>query len=94
MRLAARGFERGPLGRREAQGGAVVDRRKAARLLQLSPPVELLRRLIGRVEPAEILEPSGGLVIGRHPLRLPAQEIRANSEPGQVRLDRVGVFRL
>jgi hypothetical protein len=94
MRLAARAFERGPLVRRQTQGGAVIDRRKTARLLALAAPVKLVRRLIGRIEPAQILKLRGGRVVGRHPLRLAAHQVRPNSEPFQIRLDRIGVFRL
>ena len=94
MRLAARGFERRALGLRQAQGGAVVDRRPAERLLALAAPVELLCRLIGGVEPAESFEPRGCFLIGRHALRLAPHEVRPYSEPLEIVLDGVGVFRL
>jgi hypothetical protein len=61
--------------------------------LPLAAPVELLGGLIGRVQPAQILEPRGGLVVGRHPLRLAAHPVRPYPKPFQIRLDRVGVFR-
>ena len=63
-------------------------------MLPLATPVELLGGLIGRVQPAQILEPRGGLVIRRHALGLAAQKVRPNSKPFKIRLDRVGVFRL
>ena len=94
MRLAARRFERRALGFRQAQGGAIIDRRPAERLLPLAAPVEFVRRLIGGVEPAQGFEPRGGFVVGRHPLRLAAHQIRLDSQPLQIDLDRVGVFRL
>ncbi len=85
VRLAAGGLERGALVVGQAQGGAVVDRRAAERLLALAAAVELLRRLIGRVEPAQRLEFFGGGVVKGHPLRLAADEIglerRARRDP-------------
>ena len=94
MRLAARRFERRALGFRQAQGGAIVDRRPAERLLPLAAPVEFVRRLIGGVEAAQGLEPCGGFVVGRDALRLAAHEVRLDSQPLQIGLDRLGVFRL
>ena len=94
MRPAARSLERGPLGVGQAQRGAVVDRRSAERLLALAPPVELLRRLVGGIEAALRLERFGGGVIGRHPLRLAAHQVGLDAEPGEILLDRLGVFGL
>ena len=94
MRLAARSFERRALGFRQAQGGAIIDRRPAKRLLPLAASVELVCRLIGGVEPAQGSEPCGSFVVGRHPLRLAAHQVRCDSQPLQIGLDRVGIFRL
>ena len=94
MRLAARGFERRTLGLRQTQGGAVIDRRPAERLLPLAAPVEFVGGLIGRIEAAQGLEPSGCFVVGGHPLGLAAHQVRLNSKPLQIGLDCVGVFPL
>src|SRR5208282_2723249 len=77
-----------------AQRRAVIDGRAAERLLPLSAPVEFLRGLISRVKPALGLEPRGCFVVGRYPLRLTAHQVRLDSEPGEIRLDRFGIFGL
>jgi hypothetical protein len=89
-----RRFKLPPLGFRQAQGGAIVDRGPAERLLPLAASVEFVGRLIGRVEPAQGFEPRDGFVVGRHSLRLAAHHIRLDSQPLQIDLDRLGVFRL
>jgi hypothetical protein len=61
--------------------------------LPLAARVELLGGLIRRVQPAQSLEPGGDRIVGRHPLRLAAHQVRPHSKPFQIRLDRVGVFR-
>ena len=94
MGLAARSFERRPLAFRQAQRGAIIDWRAAERLLPLAAPVELLRCLIGGVETVQGFEPCGCLIIGCHPLGLAPHQVRLNSQPLEIRLDRVGVFRL
>ena len=92
MRLAAVGFEPGALGVAQTQRGAVIDRRAAERLLALAPAVELLRRLIGRVEQAQRLQFSARGVVKGHPLRLAADKIGLDAEPGEILLDRAGIF--
>ena len=92
VRLAALGFERGALGVGQLERGAIVDRRTAERLLALAPAVELLGRLVGGIEPARALQRLGRRFVKRHPLRLAAFQVGDDSEPGEVGLDRVGVF--
>ncbi len=94
MRPAARRLERGSVGFAQPQRGAIVDRRTPERLLAFATPLELLRRLIGRIEPALRLELSGRSVIGGHALGLTADEVMCNAEPGQIFLDRRRVFGL
>ena len=92
VRLAALRFERGAVGVGELERGAVVDRRLAERLLALAPPVELFGRLVGGIEPARPLQRLGRRFVERHPLRLAAFQVGDDSEPGEVGLDRIGVF--
>ena len=92
MRLAALSLERGALGVGQLERGAIVDRRAAERLLALAPAVELLGRLVGGIEPARPLQRLGRRFVKRHPFRLAAFQVGDDSEPGEVGLDRVGVF--
>ena len=94
VRLPARGLERGAVGVGQAKRGAVVDRRTPERLLALAPAVELLRRLVGRIKSPERLEFLGRGVVEGHPFRLSPDEIGLDAEPGEVLLDRSGVFGL
>src|SRR3990172_4637692 len=63
MRLASFGFELGPLLLRQLQGGAVVDRRLPAGELALTLQLELLRRLVSRIEPTDRLQLGDGVGI-------------------------------
>jgi hypothetical protein len=51
MRTPSLRLESGALFRGKLQRGAIIDRRQAARLLALAPPIQFLGRLIGRIKP-------------------------------------------
>ncbi len=85
--LATLGFERGDLGFGQAQGGAVVDGRQPARQLNLAAAIQLLRRVIGRIQTSRLLQPIGGVVIPVEPLRLIVALVPDQPQPGQVVLD-------
>src|SRR5690606_28986185 len=70
VRAAAFGLEGGLLGVGQRQGGAVVDRRLAARQLHLAAAVQFVGRFIAGIEAALGLQAGGGLFIAVEPLGL------------------------
>ena len=94
VRPAALRLQRGAIVGRQAQRGAIVDRRPAERLLALAAAVELLGRLVGR-------DRAGPASRSSRPPRRRARmrsdwraiEVGRDAEPGEIGFDRLGVFR-
>src|SRR5439155_20817024 len=87
MRLAPLAFEPGALGRRQRQGGPVIDRWQAALQLGLALQRQLLRRLVAGIEPAGRLEVLDRRVVMPCPRRLAVPLVPAEPEPAEVLLD-------
>ena len=92
MRASALRLQGGPLLGRQSERGAIVNGWQAAGLHALAPPVEFLRRLVGRIEHAGLLElfSRGDVEVG--PVRLPHDTVRLRAEPGEIHLDRLCIF--
>ena len=76
----------------QRQGGPVIDRRQASRLLALALAVELLGGLVTRIKAARGAQPSRGGVIKRDSLRLAQDVIGDDAKPGEIDLDRLRIF--
>src|SRR5215467_3742195 len=87
MWLATLVLEFGPVGVRELERGAVVDRRFAARELALALQLELVLRLVGRIEPAARFELLYRRVIERKAVRLLRLKRPVETEPDYVLTD-------
>ena len=72
---------------RSVQRRAVVNGRRAARLLHLAAALQLLGRLIARVEPAHRAQAIRRRLIKRAAVGLAKREIRDDPEPGEINLD-------
>jgi hypothetical protein len=82
------GFEPGPLGVAELQRGAIVDRRLAAAELDLALEVELLRGLVGRIDPAGGAQPLQRRIVTIEARALPMLLVGNQPEPGEIVADR------
>ena len=87
VRTTALGLVGGPVGFAQAQGGAIIDRRQAARELHLAAAIQFVGGFIAGVQTAGRLEPRSGLLVAVEPLRLVVALIPDEAEPGQVVLD-------
>ena len=72
---------------RSMQRGAVVNGRRPARLLHLAAALQLLGRLIARVEPAHRAQAIRRRLVKRAAVGLAKREIRDDPEPGEINLD-------
>jgi hypothetical protein len=69
---------------RKRQRRAVVDRRLAARELHLALEIELLRRLIGGIDPAGFAQPLERRLVAVEPGRLAMLLVAGEAEPGEI----------
>ena len=92
VRLHARSLELRALVSRQLQRRPVIHRRPAARLGDLAFDVQLLRRLVGRIEQAHGAQLVGGLVIDAEAFGLVEGLDPGQAQPGQVLLEDGLVF--
>ncbi len=92
VRLAARRLQRRAFGFGQAQGRAIVNRRRAARDLQAALALQLVRRLVAGIEPPGLLQPFRGGLIEREPLRLAELAVRRDAQPFEIDLDAQRIF--
>ena len=92
VRGDAFGFLRGApvLAHRERR--AVVDRRQAAAQRDLALQLQLLRGLVGGIDPACVLQLGKGVFIQVEPLRLAELGIGGEPQPSEVFADRGDIF--
>src|SRR5690606_21457491 len=74
----------------ELQGGAAVERRHADRELALAPAIQLLLRLVARIEAPFGLQLLGRLLVACDPRRLALLAIPLEAEPFEIRPYRLG----
>jgi hypothetical protein len=86
------GGEGGALGLREAEGGAVVERRAPGGDLGAAAQFELLRRLKAGVEAPGFLQLFGRRLVEREALGLVQDGVGLEAEPGEILADRGGEF--
>ncbi len=80
----------GTLGVGQLERGTVVDRRQTASSQDLALEIELLRTLIGRIDPprrAQIVEAS---FVESEPVRLAYRVVGGEAEPGEIGVDALG----
>ena len=87
MGLATLRLELGPIGLGELQRGAVIDRRPPARELALALELQLLLRLVGRIEPAARLQLLDRVGVEREALGLLDLAVPGEPEPGEILAD-------
>ena len=90
MGLLSLGFQRGDLGCRQPEPGAVVNWRQAARELALALAVEFAGRFKTRIETPCRFKLGRHLAISRRPVGLAGKSCPVEAEPGQVALDAFG----
>jgi hypothetical protein len=77
-------FQRRVVGFAQAQRCAVVNRRLPAAELDLAFEVQLLRRLIGRIDAADRAQPLQGILVAVEAVRLAMLFVGNEAQPGEI----------
>jgi hypothetical protein len=91
VRRSSRRLEPGPLGVAQAQRGAVVHRRQSPPEQHLALEIELLRGLVGGIDPARRLQFGEPRLVAVEPCRLALLGIGHQPQPGEIGADRIDV---
>ena len=88
VRPPSLGLEPRPVRLAQRERGAVVDRRQASPELDLAPELELLRRLVGRIDPPRRVQSLQRGLVAAEPVRLAVLFVGIEPEPGKILADR------
>jgi hypothetical protein len=92
MRAPAGGFQLRAIRFGQLERRPVIDRGHAARELPLASAIQLVRRVIGRIEPAGRLQPADGFGINIEALRLASFLVPIQPQPAHILADAFDIF--